>query len=100
MRALRGYVTASEFHDWIEQARTRWDLVAPVTMDDLRAIKRALDQVKPVGIMTELVIRGSRVEITLGAGQPNPARGWLDIKGETREPGLAAMINARAAGVR
>lgn len=93
-------MTRADFDAWLEYARERWDLVAPVNPNDLRVLKKDLAARVPAGIMIELVIRGSRVEVTLGCGGPAPVTGSLEIKGEHKEPGLAAMINARAAGVR
>lgn len=93
-------MTAKDFDAWIDYARQRLDLVAPVDPKDLLVLKKDLAARVPAGIMTELVIRGSRVEVVIGCGGPSPVTRWLEIKGEHKAPGLAAMINARAAGVK
>lgn len=87
-------MTVPEFETWLE----RWDLIAPVSMDDLAHIKAELDKVKAAECMTELVLRGDRVEVIVGVAGPNPCRRWLQVRGAELEPkpGLASAL-ARAA---
>lgn len=52
----------------LEEHLARWTPLAPITMEDLVAIKCALDEAKPIGIPSDVVLRGDRIEVTLGVG--------------------------------
>lgn len=65
-------------HAEFEALLSTFELVAPVTMDDLAEIKRQVDKHKAAGIFSEVVLRDDRVEVCLYGG--TTVRAWLSVR--------------------
>ncbi len=89
----------------LERFLERFELVAPVTMDDIAAIR---DTVKPelhAGATLDVMLRGNtphdptplRVEVLVGGGGPAPCSLYIPVAGgDAPVRGVVAMLAARA----
>jgi len=82
-------MTVEEFDRFV----MRWELEAPVLMDDLAHIKAELDKAKAVGVSAEVVLRGDYVEIVLGQHEA-ACRRRVPVRGALPKPGIAAALAA------
>lgn len=68
-------MTRSQFREYVAQ----FQLAAPVTIEDLRELHADIKMQLPVGVPLDVVLRGSRVEITVGGGGPAPETEWINV---------------------
>lgn len=59
--------------------RSAFELRAPVSMDDLAEIKSVIDQRKVAGVFCDVILRGDRVEVSLGVGKAR-ATAWINVR--------------------